>query len=215
MIFEDENVTIFIFDFLKLKTQYKLFKQLLSDNEKERSEKYINVDDRVRFTVGRGITKLLLSLELNCTIKKINILYKKHGKPYIENSNLYFNISHNQQLYVVVISNKEVGIDVEEIKKVENIELLIKRTINERSLNELENLDENELQQRFIEDWVVKESYLKLLGSGINKPIKDINYILSEENESYKKFKHKNSIYTKKIIHKNKYILCYSSYCNK
>jgi hypothetical protein len=41
MIFEDENVTIFIFDFVKLKTQYKLFKQLLSDNEKERSEKNI------------------------------------------------------------------------------------------------------------------------------------------------------------------------------
>lgn len=41
-----------------------------------------------------------------------NVYYNEYGKPYLDNG-LYFNISHSKNVIVCVISDREVGIDIE------------------------------------------------------------------------------------------------------
>ena len=43
----------------------------------------------------------------------IEIVYNEHGKPYLKNNELYFNLSHDRNMTVLVTSNKEIGVDLE------------------------------------------------------------------------------------------------------
>ena len=52
---------------------------------------------------------------LECFNQKLpEIKYSKTGKPYFKNSVIYFNYSHSKNYIACAISNKEVGIDIEE-----------------------------------------------------------------------------------------------------
>lgn len=49
-----------------------------------------------------GITSYKISKSIN-------------GKPYIDNSNIFYNISHKNKMVGLIISNSEVGLDIEYI----------------------------------------------------------------------------------------------------
>ena len=53
----------------------------------------------------------------NIDYQNIDITYNKNGKPYILNSNIYYNISHSNDYVVCIFWNKERGIDIEKIIK--------------------------------------------------------------------------------------------------
>lgn len=97
-------------------------------------------------------------------IKDIEIIYNDYGKPYLKNKDLYFNISHSNKLTVLVISNKEVGVDVEKI------------TMKERIIPRICTSSEQKLiktPEDFTKMWVKKESYVKYLGIGIAYGLKN------------------------------------------
>ena len=96
--------------------------------------------------------------------KKIPLVFtiNSYGKIYLNNNNLYFNLSHSNDYYAFAISKEEVGIDIEKVRDDVNINL-IKRISN--SKDEIKDV---------IKMWTIKESYLKYLGTGINTNFKDI-----------------------------------------
>ena len=46
-------------------------------------------------------------------VANIEIVYNEHGKPYLKNNELYFNLSHDRNMTVLVTSNQEIGVDLE------------------------------------------------------------------------------------------------------
>ena len=97
--------------------------------------------------------------------------YGEHGKPFLKNyPNWYFNISHCKNAVCCVLSQEEVGIDIEEIKEYK--ESLAAYVSNDSELNALHNSDNQ--ADDFYKLWTRKEAVFKLLGSGITNDIKNV-----------------------------------------
>ena len=46
---------------------------------------------------------------------KYDIFYNENRKPYVKNNPIYFNISHSGEYIVCVVSDKEIGVDIQEV----------------------------------------------------------------------------------------------------
>lgn len=117
----------------------------------------------------------------------------KNGKPYLENSNIFYNISHKNKMVGLIISNSEVGLDIEYIDT-ESIKRksTLKYFFTEKERESITNNEE------LLTLWTKKESYIKLKGGMLRDAIGlDINNI----NVIYDTFKLDNYIIT---ICKNK-----------
>ncbi len=94
------------------------------------------------------------------------IIYNEYGKPYLENNPLYFNISHSGIYTALVISDAEVGIDIEKIHMPKNALLHVCNEEEKRLIKSVED---------FTIMWVKKESYVKYLGIGISYGLKNVD----------------------------------------
>lgn len=102
------------------------------------------------------------------------IVKNKYGKPYFKNSDIYFNISNSSDLSVAIVSNDEVGIDIQKIKdKYEDS--LVNKVLTQNEKNFYKNSSNKE--KDFTKIWVMKESYLKMLGIGLEYGLKNIDTI--------------------------------------
>lgn len=87
--------------------------------------------------------------------------YTEEGKPYLkEYSHVYFNLSHTRNIITCVISDKEVGMDVEHVREFRENTIQRVFTKNEKLL-----IGEN--KEELVRFWTMKEAYVKLLGTGI------------------------------------------------
>ena len=94
------------------------------------------------------------------------------GKPYFKHiPDLFFSISHKDDLTVIAFSNYEVGVDVEKIKKADL--RVIKRFLKE----EADYITECDSDWRFFEVWTKKEAYLKCKGTGLSGGLKSVNVL--------------------------------------
>ena len=82
---------------------------------------------------------LKYALKDYANIDKYEIVYNEYGKPYLKNIDIYFNISNSKNVSVCVISNREVGIDIQY------------KTYKESLKNKVFNNKEQELLDKSIE----------------------------------------------------------------
>lgn len=88
-----------------------------------------------------------------------------NGKPYLLNSDLYFNLSDSEGSVAIAFHwNAPVGIDIETIRPLENMEELITDYF---SKNEQSYIREKNTTLRFWEIWNKKEACFKALGTGL------------------------------------------------
>lgn len=107
-----------------------------------------------------GITSYKISASIN-------------GKPYIDNSNIFYNISHKNKMVGLIISDSEVGLDIEYVDT-ENIKRksTLKYFFTEKERESITNNEE------LLTLWTKKESYIKLNGGMLRDAIGlDINNI--------------------------------------
>ena len=94
------------------------------------------------------------------------VFYNEYGKPYFENNDLFFNISHSGDYTVLVISDKEIGVDIEKISYKPNI---IDRICTDNEKKTIHNADD------FTKVWVKKASYVKWLGQGLSYGLNNVD----------------------------------------
>ena len=143
--------------------------------------------------------------EINEKIKSLSnekLLKNEYGKPYYENINIRFNKSNTLDLSVLIIDNKECGIDIERIRKYD--EVMAKRIL---CREEYDFVNRNNKDFTFTLIWTLKESYLKCIGTGLNLNLKDISFV-----KDNKILKNKNDYKLNYFIYEDKYII---SYCTK
>ena len=63
---------------------------------------------------------LIVKKHYHKNLKDLDFYFTKLGKPMVRL--FYFNISHSADFCVVAISNKKIGIDVEKVREIDNIE---------------------------------------------------------------------------------------------
>lgn len=107
-----------------------------------------------------------------------NIIISKNGKPYFENSNIFFNYSHSKKYIACAISNYELGIDIEETDR------MISDRLSKKYLNGI--ID----NKKRLEQWVKKEAYSKMKGLGLLIDFKKLDVNKLSINNKFAENKH-------------------------
>ena len=190
---------------------------------------YINgkdnrTEERIRFSVKEYL-KDLSKGELEQAPhfdKEINVGRTSRGKPYIENMmDIGISVSHSADHLVCAVGKGELGVDVERPKSLKNEspEEMKKRLtgIAERFFNPSEaeyvKLDP---VNNFYKVWTAKESYVKLLGKGIDETFSD-NCVVSQdfhraysEKSEFVKWKAEEIYFSQRVL-VSEYYLCICS----
>lgn len=102
----------------------------------------------------------------------------EHGKPYIMEHPIHYNISHSGQFVVLVTANSEVGVDVQE-KKSLRMDAIARRFFAKKEwLAYSEANGEEERERLFFHIWCRKEAYGKYLGTGLNTEVLQTNVLV-------------------------------------
>ena len=110
-----------------------------------------------------------------------NPLFKvgKYGKAYISNNdNIHFNLSHSGKMVLCAISDKEVGADIEYNDSAIDLNIAKNYFYN----SEYDNIMNAENpSEEFFRYWVLKESYMKYTGLGMNLKLNSFEIIIRDE----------------------------------
>lgn len=152
------------------------FYKIIHKEKRKKIDKYKNIDDKKRSIIGEMILKELLSKE-NMDYNETKFTHNEYGKPFM-NNNIYFNISHSDQYIIVAISNKEIGIDIERIKKTQ-INVIDQFASDKEKEYILKS--PNNIEERLFQIYTLKESYLKMKGTNLND-ISNVEFIINNDN---------------------------------
>jgi phosphopantetheinyl transferase len=89
--------------------------------------------------------------------KKTEIIYDESGQPKIANNNYKISISHSAQLAVIFLSEKNIGIDAENIHR--HIHPLVHRFLSEKEKEQTSNTPDTQTAQVIY--WCAKEAMFK------------------------------------------------------
>ena len=157
---------------LDLKKAYKL----VSKNRQEKIDFY-RFDKDKKLSCG---AYLLLKKLLSCE-NIANPIFKteKYGKAYISNhENIHFNLSHSGKIVLCAISDREVGVDVEYIDHEIDLNIAKHYFYNEEYTSIMKSDNPSE---EFFKYWVLKESYMKYTGLGMNLNLDSFEIIIKDK----------------------------------
>jgi len=97
--------------------------------------------------------------------------FEKNGKPYLKDyHDIFFNLSHSQNSVACIVSDVQVGVDIQKTRQVKNN--LAKRVLTEDEYSIFESsIEPNDY---FCKVWTIKEAFLKKTGEGITKELNEI-----------------------------------------
>ncbi|MER3432010.1 MAG: 4'-phosphopantetheinyl transferase [Leptolyngbya sp. ERB_1_1] len=143
--------------------------EILSLDERSRADRFKFDHHRQRFIAGRGFLRSLLARYLNADPTTLEFHYGSHGKPFLKDSAIQFNLAHSQHLALYAVTrDRAVGIDVEQVRAVEPLAALVQRFFlpaEARTIQAQPDL--------FFQYWTCKEAFLKATGTGLSK-LKDL-----------------------------------------
>lgn len=90
----------------------------------------------------------------------------ENGKPFLDGSQS-FSLSHCGDYAVCAVSDSPIGVDIE--RKREGSASLARRFFTDSECRLIEESPDRD--DKFCELWVIKESYIKALGTGLNTPL--------------------------------------------
>ena len=161
---------LYVFDKFNLITDENLEEMIsaMPIERQEKARKYKMLEDKKACAMGYYL--LCQGLKEEYGIEEIELTYNEYGKPYLKgNKNIYFNISHTKHLVACVISDTEVGVDIEEIRKYNPI--IKDKILSDEEKNNIKD------DKDVIKYWTIKEAVCKCEGTGIaNFDFKNIDY---------------------------------------
>ncbi|MDR2091287.1 MAG: 4'-phosphopantetheinyl transferase superfamily protein [Clostridiales bacterium] len=124
------------------------------------------------------------------TSKNVKIVRNKNGKPYFENSDVNFSLSHTAGLTLVAMSGYNVGVDAELVREIGCRERIAERFFTRGEAMKIKTARD------FFSTWAAKEAYAKYTSFGV---------------ASFKKFdvRKLNDVYIKRLNVGRKY----AAYC--
>lgn len=177
LIFEKPTVSVFETSALEDEVLYQKYYNAVCDERKKKVDFFrFSKDKRLSLAAGylfeQGLQKF--------GIVNWSLRYGKFEKPYLKDpDNLFFSLSHSGTRAACVFFNKEVGIDIEQITSVETG--LIRYVSTDSEYHYLMNISEQGRQDEFFRLWTAKESYMKLLGTGLLLPPEQLEVCFGEK----------------------------------
>jgi 4'-phosphopantetheinyl transferase len=151
---------------------------LLNAEETQRAGRFVFDVHRRRFTLARGILRVLASRLVREPAHALKFSQGAHGKPALSHpaeSGLELNVSHSGDEALYAFGWRQpLGVDVECVRPIEYL-ALAKHSFSEQEQQTLEALPESELPAAFFACWSRKEAFIKALGEGLSFPLRDFD----------------------------------------
>lgn len=181
---------------------YNLYSEFISPERSERIRRIKPERDKILSFFAEIKMKNEISEYCGIPFKDIKFSYNSHGKPYLKDTAVNFSVSHSENLIAFAISEKAVGIDLEHTSRKPNMRVA-ERFFTADEYNSIINSENPD--EEFYKIWTSKESYLKMIGTGLSKSLNSFDVLLDEL---------KNYFFTEKA---EKYILtvCYENALNE
>lgn len=152
---------------------------LLSRDEIARLERLAFARDKRLVGAARILLRLALAHYLECWPQDIVLSLGVHGKPYVRSlRRLDFSVSHCDGCVVVAIAREAmVGVDVESLVKAQpEYEATAQRYFSTAEYDWVRLAEPTQGPTRFLELWTLKEAYLKAIGRGLSKGLKECEF---------------------------------------
>ena len=142
---------------------------VLSSPEMQKANRCLTESHRHRYRATRFCLRSILACYLPITADNVELEKSANGKPSIPDSPIEFNLTHSGPLALLAItSGKLIGIDIEPIRKRNNVAAIAKRVLSNEIVGRLNRTsDETEKALLFTRVWTAFEARQKMTGNGI------------------------------------------------
>jgi 4'-phosphopantetheinyl transferase len=156
----------------------------LSQEERERADRFIAAVDRARFIAGHARLRAILARYLDIVPSAIRFQTSSFGKPRLltngSGEGIHFNFSHSDRLALCAVSRaREIGVDVERIEPSGSLAEIAARYFSPREGAALASLPSDEQRDAFYACWSRKEAYVKARGRGLSIPLDSFDVSLA------------------------------------
>jgi 4'-phosphopantetheinyl transferase len=159
------------------------FYNFLCDKEIHRSKRFRKKSDERTYVITHALVNRKISEILGTDFNKLSINYFDNKKPYVEGTNIDFNLSHSSDYFAFAMSNLEniyVGVDIEVVRMNLEIEPIVNNYFHKNEISYVLNSDLKTQHQKFYEIWTRTEAFLKMLGIGLSEKLTEIDMSLGE-----------------------------------
>lgn len=165
--------------FAYLEKPPRLFQELaktLSSEEQKRASRYRFDKDKNHFILSHGILRTLLGRYMSKRPDQLQFVCGDKGKPILRDGfgqqKIHFNLSRSGRMALYSFARgHEIGVDIENIRNISDMELIVEHSFSEREKAEFFALPENEKKAAFFNCWTQKEACLKAIGAGLSDPL--------------------------------------------
>lgn len=149
---------------------------VLDAGERERAGRFHFRRDAVRYIAGRARLRMLLAGVLQTDPSDLAFAYGERGKPELgppfDGSGVCFNLSHSERIGVLAVCwGRRVGVDVERVRPLPDLESIADRTFSLRERLALRCVPVDDRESAFFRCWTRKEAFIKGLGHGLSHPL--------------------------------------------
>ena len=158
----------------------------LSASERDRANRYKARDRRDSFIYHRAIVRQILADYSGLMPANVPLTTSPTGKPLWNapagGRSLTFNLSHRSELAILAVSRgRTIGIDLECEDVKTDYDAVARQMFSAREMTIYERLSCNERPQAVLRAWTRKEAFLKAVGTGLNRPVAEIEVTFCEE----------------------------------
>lgn len=143
---------------------------VLSEAERIRHQRFVTPELQMRFLRAHSVKRQVLARYLQTAPEYIVFAEGEHGKPYIPGAKWHFNLTHSGNLCLLAVSQKNVGIDVEQTDRRVDVEEISQRFFCQSEADFI--LAASDCREAFFQVWVRKEAVVKALGEGLTCSLK-------------------------------------------
>ena len=154
--------------------EYQKLYDLASEDRCRQADRYLRREDAHRCIVADSALRYMLRHTIGT--EQTPVSRTPAGKPFLpDHPALHFNLSHSGRWVVIAWADQPVGIDVETVRMDHRKEGLARRFYHPEEQAYLFQLQD--WSWRFFEIWTKKESYLKYLGTGIDRALNSFSVL--------------------------------------
>jgi 4'-phosphopantetheinyl transferase len=178
------------------------WKQMLSEDERERASRFHFSRDREYFTATRALLRTILAGYMDCDPRGLLFCYSDKGKPSLDKSfqeklspdksssspvsgtQIEFNVSHSGTTALLAFAHgRALGVDVEYVREDFDCEAVARRFFSDHEVRQLDALAPCEKHTAFFRCWTRKEAYIKAIGTGLSLPLHEFDVSLKPQDE--------------------------------
>jgi len=140
----------------------------LSVEECERVARYRIEKPKRQLAICRAALRGLLADYLHIAPHEVCFRIGASGKPTLTGDHaIHFNVTHSGNFALVAIAPRRIGIDIEVLRAVSNMDGLVERFFGHEEKETYRNLVEPQRSQGFFRAWTCKEALMKAVGTGL------------------------------------------------